>query len=204
MTSAYAEVGEKVAALYTQYEDTDESTVTVRKEAIGNPLVIHHGTKANQALNVYLEDMHTNMLKGEVPNGEDAAQLAKLVEPELSALQAVLEEAKDKSLADISVNPQHSATVSIRVLDGAIQYALDQATTIGAYISQLGFTESNLVTAHASVTASESTIRDADMAREMTEYTKANVLLQAAQSMLAQSNQNISNVLKCVIAVITL
>jgi len=45
------------------------------------------------------------------------------------------------------------------------------------------------------VTASESTIRDADMAKEMTEYTKNNVLLQAAQSMLSQANQNSSAVL---------
>ena len=44
--------------------------------------------------------------------------------------------------------------------------------------------------------SSESTIRDADMAKEMTGYTKANVLAQAAQSMLAQANQNKSNVLQ--------
>jgi flagellin protein len=45
------------------------------------------------------------------------------------------------------------------------------------------------------VQASESTIRDADMAKEMTAYTKHNVLTQAAQAMLAQANQNSSAVL---------
>ena len=45
------------------------------------------------------------------------------------------------------------------------------------------------------VQSAESTIRDADMAKEMTEYTKQNVLSQAAQSMLAQANQNMSSVL---------
>ena len=52
-----------------------------------------------------------------------------------------------------------------------------------------------MTTASENVTASESTIRDADMAKEMTEYTKNNVLMQAAQSMLAQANQSSSNVL---------
>ena len=61
--------------------------------------------------------------------------------------------------------------------------------------SRLEFTTENLTIAHENVTASESTIRDADMAKEMTEYTKNNVLLQAAQSMLAQANQNSSSVL---------
>ena len=45
------------------------------------------------------------------------------------------------------------------------------------------------------VQAAESTIRDADMAKEMTEYTKNNVLMRASQSMLAQANQNGSQVL---------
>ena len=57
------------------------------------------------------------------------------------------------------------------------------------------YTSSNLTTASENVQASESTIRDADMAKEMTNYTKNNVLLQAAQSMLAQANQSSSNVL---------
>ena len=61
--------------------------------------------------------------------------------------------------------------------------------------SRLDYTSANLTTAAENVTASESTIRDADMAAEMTEYTKNNVLLQAAQSMLAQANQNSSSVL---------
>ena len=76
-----------------------------------------------------------------------------------------------------------------------IQKALDQQTTIGAIESRLDYTASNLTTASENVTSAESTIRDADMAKEMTEYTKNNVLMQAAQSMLAQANQNSSNVL---------
>ncbi len=102
---------------------------------------------------------------------------------------------EDIGISDLEVVTQKKATAALDVIDSAIDYVLDQATHIGAYISRLEFTEANLVTSSESTQASESTIRDADMAAEMTEYTKANVLLQAAQSMLAQANQNSSQVM---------
>lgn len=88
--------------------------------------------------------------------------------------------------------------VSLRALDQldhAVDYALDEATTMGAYQARLGFTRSNLVTASENTQASESVIRDADMARAMTGLTKSNVLAQSAQAMLAQANQSSSSVL---------
>ena len=60
---------------------------------------------------------------------------------------------------------------------------------------RLEYTHSNMVTSSENTQASESVIRDADMAKEMTAYTKNNILLQASQSMLAQANQNSSAVL---------
>lgn len=189
----------------TTTRDTTTTTVTTvttnlysetpAEDETGTPLVIHHGTKANVALNVHLEDMRTRALKGDIPSPEDQERLAKLSGDEAAALQAVLDEATDKTLDDAKVTTQHNATVAITVIEGAIQYALDQSTTIGAYLSRLGFTEANLITATENTQQSESTIRDADMAREMAEYTKNNVLLQASQSMLAQANQNSSSVL---------
>lgn len=161
----------------------------------GRPLVIHHGTRQNEALNVYISDMHTEAMKDEVPNANDIEYLSKLDTKKAAEYQKVLDEAKDKTLDDAKVTTRDSAAVALRLVDGAINYALDQATSIGAYISRLEFTEANLVTSNESTTASESTLRDADMAKEMMEYTKANVLAQASQSMLAQANQNSSQVL---------
>lgn len=96
---------------------------------------------------------------------------------------------------ETSVITRTRATAAISDIDAAIEYALDQATQVGAYSSRLDSTLSNVVTSTENVQASESTFRDADMAKEMVEYTKNNVLLQAAQSMLAQANQNSSSVL---------
>ena len=129
-------------------------------------LVLQVGTKANQSIKVSLTDMRSEALG---LKGTDGATL--------------------------NVGNQKNANAAINVLDNAIQKALNQQTTIGSIESRLEYTSSNLTTASENVTASESTIRDADMAKEMTEYTKNNVLLQAAQSMLSQANQNSSAVL---------
>ena len=95
----------------------------------------------------------------------------------------------------ISVTTKDNANVAISVFDNALTMALDLQTNIGAVLTRLEYTSSNLNISRDNDQASESVIRDADMAREMTEYTKNNVLLQAAQAMLAQANQNSSAVL---------
>lgn len=95
--------------------------------------------------------------------------------------------------ASVLTRPQASA--AMRICDEALEYALNENTRMGAYMSRLDFTKENLVTAHENVTAAKSTIMDADMAQVMTEFNKQNVLTQSAQLMLAQANQNSSRVL---------
>ena len=95
----------------------------------------------------------------------------------------------------IKISSKELANAAISAIENALQKALDQQTTIGAVEARLEYTSSNLTTSSENVQAAESTIRDADMAKEMTNYTKNNVLLQASQSMLAQANQNSSSVL---------
>ena len=95
----------------------------------------------------------------------------------------------------LSVQTQEKANAAINAIETALQKALDEQANLGAVQTRLSYTSSNLTTSAENVQNSESTIRDADMAKEMTEYTKNNVLLQAAQAMLAQANQNSSAVL---------
>ncbi len=129
-------------------------------------MVFQIGTKANQAIKVGLADMRSEAL-GLKKNGKITCQ----------------------------VTTQKKATSALTVIDRALMKAIKQQTSIGAVQSRLDFTAGNITVAHENVTASESTIRDADMAKTFTNYTKANVLLQTAQSMLAQANQSSSNVL---------
>ena len=95
----------------------------------------------------------------------------------------------------VSVSSQADANAAINVIDTALKRALDQQTDLGSVQSRLGYTSANIITASENTQSAESTIRDANMAQEMTAYTKNNVLSQAAQSMLAQANQNSSSVL---------
>ena len=93
------------------------------------------------------------------------------------------------------VTTRDRAVASIDYIDVALEYALDEATNVGAYLKRMEYTEANVSTESENTQAAESTIRDADMSKEITEYTKFNVLTQASQSMLAQANQNFSGVL---------
>ena len=146
--------------------DAFSETVRAQNKSDDNAISLQVGASANQSIKVGLTDMRAEALG---LKGEDGTTL--------------------------NISTQGKANAAINVLDNAIQKALDQQTTIGSVESRLEYTSSNLTTASENVQASESTIRDADMAKEMTNYTKNNVLLQAAQSMLAQANQSSSNVL---------
>ncbi len=129
-------------------------------------LNFHIGSEANVAIKVGMSDMRSQALG---LKGSDGVR--------------------------IDVFTKEHANAAINVIENALTKALDQQTTIGAIEARLEYTSTNLTTSSENVQAAESTIRDADMAKEMTNYTKSNVLLQAAQAMLAQANQNSSAVL---------
>ena len=92
-------------------------------------------------------------------------------------------------VAHLVVNTQISANQSISAIDGAIQTVSAQRSNLGAFQNRLDHTINNLGTSAENLTAAESRIRDVDMAQEMMEFTKNNILSQAAQAMLAQANQ---------------
>ncbi len=89
----------------------------------------------------------------------------------------------------LSITTYSGAQAAISALDVAIAKVSEERGKLGAYQNRLEHTINNLKTAHENLTASESRIRDTDMAMEMTNFTKNNILNQAAQAMLAQSNQ---------------
>ena len=95
----------------------------------------------------------------------------------------------------LDITTQEKALSAIGRVNAAVEYALDVAADVGASMERLEFTESNIQIKAENTALSNSVLRDADMAKEMTEYTKSNILLQVSQSMLAQANQNQSQVL---------
>ena len=95
----------------------------------------------------------------------------------------------------ISISTKEDANAAINVLDNVLTKVLDQQSDIGSAIARMERTATNLTTSYTDDQASESVIRDADMATEMAGYLKYNVLSQASQAMLAQANQNPMDVL---------
>ena len=83
----------------------------------------------------------------------------------------------------------------INALDTALNNALKAATSVGSIEQRLGYTADNVNTQIENLQASDSAIRDSDLAKEISDYMKWSVLSQASQYMLAQSNQNAFSVL---------
>lgn len=153
------------------YLDAWSEGIRAEDKSGNNALNLQIGTKSNQSINAGISDMRATALG-------------------LQGSDALTGTAKN-----INVTTKDNANVAINVIDNAIQKALNEQTKLGAIQSRLSYTSDNLTTASENVQAAESTIRDVDMAKEMTNFTKNNILMQASQSMLAQANQSTQGVL---------
>ena len=97
---------------------------------------------------------------------------------------------------DIDISTKFGAATAIETVNNAISKVSSQRSSLGAVQNRLEHTIKNLDTSSENLQASESRIRDVDMAKEMMEFTKNNILQQAAQAMLAQANQAPQGVLQ--------
>ena len=139
--------------------------IAARDKSNDNGVAIQIGANANQIMNLSLDDMRASALGLSGKGGT------------------------------ISVADKTSAGAALKVIDNALQKALNQEASIGAVMNRLEFTSNNLTTSSENLQSAESTYRDADMAKEMAEFTKNNILLQASTAMLAQANQQNQGVL---------
>lgn len=97
---------------------------------------------------------------------------------------------------DVDLSTKTGAQSAITTINDALEKVSTQRAALGAYQNRLEHTINNLNTSSENLTAAESRIRDTDMAKEMMEQTKNNILAQAAQAMLAQSNSQPQGVLQ--------
>ena len=97
---------------------------------------------------------------------------------------------------DVNVQTQDGANKAISAIDKAVVQVSAERSKLGAFQNRLEHTINNLGTSSENLTAAESRVRDVDMAKEMMEFTKNNILNQAATAMLAQANQQPQGVLQ--------
>ena len=103
--------------------------------------------------------------------------------------------AKGIGVKGLDVKTEKSATKAIDTISDAIAKVSSQRSSLGAVQNRLEHTINNLDNVSENTTSAESRIRDTDMAKEMVNYSKNNILAQAGQSMLAQANQSNQGVL---------
>ena len=92
-------------------------------------------------------------------------------------------------VSGVNVTTREAASKAVGLVDAAINKVSTQRAKIGAFQNSLEYTISNLTTTSSNLTAAESRIRDADMAQEMMNFVKYQILNQSGTSMLAQANQ---------------
>lgn len=99
-------------------------------------------------------------------------------------------------VADIDISTSFGASAAIETVQNAIEKVSAQRSSLGAIQNRLEYTTKNVDAASENLQAAESRIRDVDMAKQMMEFTKDNILQQAATAMLAQANQAPQSVLQ--------
>ncbi|WP_343310984.1 flagellin Hag [Bacillus atrophaeus] len=163
--------------------------------ASGNQLQFQIGANDQQTLTVNIEDMSVKSLgtadtKDAGGNAVAGFKIADLDVTKLTGKAADGTDLSDEDKAKFSFENQLSA------IDAATKQVSTQRSKLGAVQNRLEHTINNLGASSENLTAAESRIRDVDMAKEMSEFTKNNILSQASQAMLAQANQQPQSVLQ--------
>ena len=121
--------------------------------------------------------------------GANSTQNTKIILPTVNITQ----------LATNSLNAVLRPNLGITVLDRAISTVSNTRSYFGALQNRLEHSYENVMNTAENLQAAESRIRDTDMAKEMMNFTKQNMLMQAAQSMLVQANQQPQEVLQLLV-----
>lgn len=178
-TGDKAKIQEELNALakeITRISDTTEFntmklfTGTFASGAGGKDLTFHVGANKDQSVAIRMNKMDATTLA--VGTGAAEATVA------------------------IDVIASGAANTAIKTIDDAIQTVSTQRSKLGAMQNRLEHTIANLNVAAENLTSSESVIRDVDMAKEMSNFTKNQILSQAGVAMLAQANQAPQGILK--------
>jgi flagellin len=96
----------------------------------------------------------------------------------------------------VSLSSPDGANKAIGIMDDSLQKLAKQRADLGAYYNRLDLTAKGLMSAYENIQASESRIRDADMAETMVDFTRNSVLVQTGTAMLAQANLQPQSVLR--------
>ncbi len=196
-TNADGSVNLVVTAANTGFAGNTIALAESKDATAGFDAKLQIGANFAQSMNLNVVDMRSKAM-GITGDGTSTTVTAKDGAKASYVLTAnVTNGTTDKNVEyALDVSTHGKSTAAISVLDDAIATVSAERSKLGAFQNRLEHTINNLGTTSENLTASESRIRDVDMAKEMMEFTKNNILSQAAQAMLAQANQQPQGVLQ--------
>lgn len=155
------------------------------------------GANSGQSMTIQVGDMRAQALgvSGKESAGTITAKNGETAK--LTAAESVTNGTNNEEVEfALDVSTHENASAAISVINDAIESVSAQRSSLGAFQNRLEHTISNLGTSSENLQAAESRIRDVDMAKEVMEMTRTNILSQASQAMLAQANQKPQSVLQ--------
>jgi flagellin len=172
------------------YSDSDKANMGAEIQALDQAVNnIYTNTKFN-GITVF-------STASDICYGEDGAQKVTIAAAAKGGWAALTAKSSVAGTgADAAAKATAAKAVTVTLVDAAITGVNTDRATYGAQQNQLEHASNNLATTKENLQAAESRIRDVDMADEMMEYTKNNILIQAAQAMLAQANAQPQGVLQ--------
>ena len=172
------------------YSNDDKANIGLEMNALGNAMnEIYTNTKFN-GIEVFNTD--TTIAYGE--SGGTTLSIASATTTNFDVLKGLTDAIG--TAADATAAAAAAAAVTSDKVEDVITEVNTQRATYGSQQNQLEHVVNNQNTTAENLSASESRVRDVDMAKEMMEFTKNNILLQAAQAMLAQANSQPQGVLQ--------
>ena len=161
----------------------ESGDIVIKRKVFANNTVIHTGDRASMRNNVIIGQTTLDHIFGYDP---------KTVDP-TSYYTVMTKDMRDKLLGGL-VDPA-TGEKTVGILAKGLQYLLDISTTIGSQMNRLEHELENNMNKIENLTGASATIRDADMAKEYTEYANKMILAQAAQGTLNIYNHNVQEIL---------
>jgi Flagellin and related hook-associated proteins len=155
------------------------------------------GANSGQTMTVTVSDMRSSAL-GISGDGSESTVAAQNGSVASYVATANVTNGTDNTNVEfaLDISTADKATAAISIIDDATATVSAARANLGAIQNRLEHTINNLGTSSQNITTAEANIRDVDMAKEMTNFQKNNILQQAAQAMLAQANQQTQGVLQ--------
>ena len=183
---------------------TEGATVKVTSKGTQTTLAKANGAKDLAAGNYKVAGknlLNGNKLVGTIDTTQQGAEKITLTDGKVVSLTNLnlvagdVADGKNFTVTGVDISTSDNASGAITTIDNAINSISKTRSQLGAVQNRLEHTTANLDNTAENLTSAESRVRDVDMAKEMMTFSSKNILQQAAQSMIAQANQQPQNVL---------